>query len=83
MTCLQRDPFPVDAHEAPLDLLQLAVVVEATVATMSTNCIVKDEATGMTYMDTMTTSMGQVALSGSNQGTPAKGPIIEAITDLS
>ena len=83
MTCLQRDPLPVDAHEAPPDPLQLAAVVEPTVATMSTSCIVKDEATGITYMDTVTTSLGQVTLSGPSQGTPAKGPIIEDITDLS
>ena len=75
--------MPVDAHEAPPDPLQLAAVVEPTVATMSSSCIVKDDATGMTYMDTMTTSVGQVALSGPNQGTPVKGPIIEDITKLS
>ena len=83
MTCLQGDPLPVDAPEAPLDPLQLAAVMEPTEATMSTSCIVKDEATGVTYMDTVTTSVGQVALSGTYQGTPAKGPIIEDITDLS
>ena len=78
-----NDRLPVDAHEAPPDPLQVAAVVEPTVATMSTSCIVKDEATGMTYMDITTTSVGQVTLSGPNQGTPAKGPIIEDITDLS
>ena len=52
-------------------------------ATMSASCIVKDEAMGVTYMDTVTTSMGQVALSGPEQGTPAKGPIVEDIMDLS
>ena len=83
MACLQKDPSPEKAHEVPLDPLQMAAVVEPTVVTMSTRCIVKDEATGVTYMDTMTTSVGQVALSGPNQGTPAKGPIIEDITDLS
>ena len=83
MTCLWVDPLPMDAPEAPPDPLQLAAVMEPTVVTMSTSCIVKDEATGVTYMDTMTTSVGQVALSGPNQGTPAKGPIIEDITDLS
>ena len=57
--------------------------MEPTVATMSANCIVKDEATGVTYMDTMTTSMGQVALSGPKPWTPTKGPIIEDIMDLS
>ena len=82
MICLQRDLAPVDAHEAPPDPLQLAVVMEPTVVTMSTSCIMKDEATGMTYMNTMATSMGQVALGGPSQGTPAMGPIIEDITDL-
>ena len=64
MTCLWGDPSPVDAPEAPPDPLQLAAVMEPTVVTMSTSCIVKDEANGVTYMDTMTTSVGQVALSG-------------------
>ena len=73
----------MDTHEAPPDPLWLKAVVEPTVATMSTSSIMKDKATGMTYMDTMTTSVGQVALSGLSQGTPAKGPIIEDITDLS
>ena len=38
----------MDAPEAPPDPLQLAAVMEPTVATMSTSCIVKDEATGVT-----------------------------------
>ena len=83
MTCLQRDLLPVDTHEAPPDPLQLVVVVEPTVVTMSASCIMKDEATGMTYMDPVTTSVGQVALSSPSQGTPATGPIIEDTTNLS
>ena len=49
---------------------------------MSTSCIVKDEVTGITYMDMVTTSVGRVALSGPEQETPAQGPMIEDITDL-
>ena len=82
MVCLQKNPSLEEAHEAPPDPLQVAVVIEPTMVTMSFSQIMKDEVTGVTYMDTMTTSMGQVALSGPNQGTPAKGPIIEDITDL-
>ena len=52
------------------------------VATMSTSCIVKDEVTGVTYMDTVTTSIGRVALSSPELETPAQGPKIEDITDL-
>ena len=58
MTCLWKHPSPEEAHEAPLDPLQIAAVIEPTMATMSTSQIVKDEVTGVTYMDTMTTSVG-------------------------
>ena len=71
MACLWQDPSLEEAHEAPPDPLQVATVIEPTMAIMSASWIVKDEATGMTYMDTMTTSVGQVALSCLNQGTPA------------
>ena len=81
--CLQKDPLPEKACEVPPDPLWIAAVMEPTMATRGASCIVKDEATGVTYMDTVTTSMGQVALSGPKQGTPAKGPIIEDINNLS
>ena len=51
-------------------------------AMMSASCIIMDKATGVTYMDTVTTSVGRVALSAPEQGTPTRGPIIEDITDL-
>ena len=80
--CLQRSPSLEKAHDVPPDPLRIAAVMKPTVATMSTSYIVKDEATGVTCMDTITTSLGRVALSGTKQGTPTKGPIIEDITDL-
>ena len=82
MVCLWRDLLLVDAYEAPLDTLQLAALVEPTVVMMSASCIMKDEATGIIYMDTITTSVGWVALSGPSQGTQATGPIINNITNL-
>ena len=51
-------------------------------ATMSTSCIIRVEATGVTYMDTITTSVGRMALSGPEQESPTRGPIIEDIMDL-
>ena len=81
--CLQRDSLPEKACEVPPDPLRIAALIEPTMATMSASCIIKDEVMGMTYMDTRTTSVGQVALSGPEQGTLIKGPIIEDITDLS
>ena len=83
MACLRKDPSPEKTHETSPGHLQIAAVMEPTVATMSASCLVKEDATGVTYMDTVTTSVGLVALSGPNQVTLAKGPIIEDITDLS
>ena len=56
--CLQRDQSPEKVHEVSQDPLRMAAVLAPTVATMSASCIIKDEATGVTYMDTMTTSVG-------------------------
>ena len=63
------------------DPLRIAAVVMPTVVTMSTSCTMKDDAMGVTYMDTMTTSVGQVTLSGSKQKASTQGPIIEDIMD--
>ena len=79
--CLKRDPPLEEAHEVSPN--PLAVVMSAPgVATMSTSHIVKDEVTGINYMDMVTTSVGRVALSGPEQETPAQGPKIEDVTDL-
>ena len=58
MTCLQRDQSLEKVHKVPQDPLRMAAVLAPTVATMSASCIMKDEAMGVTYMDTMTTSVG-------------------------
>ena len=60
----------------------MAVVLGPAVATMSTSYIVKDKMMGVTYMDTMTTSVGWVTLSGPRQEASVQGPIIEHVTDL-
>ena len=77
-----EDPSLEKVHEVPQDQLRIAAVLWPTMATMSASCIAKDEAMGVTYMDTMTTSVGQVALSGPKQEALTQGPIIEDITDL-
>ena len=66
----------------PSDPLMVGVMLAPGVATMSTSHIVKDEVTGVTYMDTVTTSVGRVALSGPEQEVSAQGPKIQDITDL-
>ena len=78
--CLWRDQS-LEGVSDP-DPLRMAVLSGPAVATMSTSQIVKDEVTEVTYMDTVTTSVGQVTLSGPRQEAPAQGPTIQDVTDL-
>ena len=82
MACLRREQSPGGAHEVSPDPLMVGVMLAPGVATMSTSHIVKDEVTGVTYMDMVTISVGRVALSGCEQETSAQGPKIQDITDL-
>ena len=80
--CLWRDQLLEKVCKVPQDPLRMVAVLVPTVASMSTSCIIKDEATGVTYMDTMATSVGRVTLSVPKQGASTQGPIIEDIMDL-
>ena len=80
--CLRRSQSPEEVHEVSPDPLAVGVMLAPWVVTMCTSCIIRDEATGATYLDTVTTSVGRVALSGPEQETPAQGPTIEDVMDL-
>ena len=58
-------------YKVPPDPLTLEVILAPAVAMMSTSCIVRDGMTGVTYMDTVTTLVGRVTLSGPKQETLA------------
>ena len=53
---------PEGVCEVPPYPLMIGVMSSPGVVTMSGSCIVKDEVTGVTHMDTVTTSVGRVAL---------------------
>ena len=53
-----------------------------TVAMMYATCIFQDEATGVTYMDMVTISVGRVALGNCCMVANLQGPTVEDITDL-
>ena len=80
--CLQRDPSPEKVYEVPQDPFRVAAILASTAVTMSASCIVRDEAMGVTYIDTITTSVGWVAISGPKQEASTWGPIIEDVIDL-
>ena len=50
------------ALEVPLEFMQPEVVIEPAIATMCASHVVQDKASWVTYMETVTTSMGWVAL---------------------
>ena len=65
-----------------METIQPEVMAEPVVAMMCTTHIVQDETMGVTYMDTVTTSMGRVALGNSHMVAHPQGPTIEDITNL-
>ena len=56
------------------------LVLTPSISSVSSSCVVKDDTTGLVYMDTVTTSIGRVVLGKSDSN---EGPIIEDITDQS
>ena len=68
------------ASEAPLGTMSIGVVVTPRISTMSTSHITRDETTGVTYMDTVTTSIGRVALHGPDSEASSQGPTIKDVT---
>ena len=67
--------------EAPMGTMPIGLVAMPGISSMSASCIVKDEVTGITYLDTITTSIGRVALSGPDLEACSTGPTIEDVTD--
>ena len=67
--------------EAPMGTMPIGLVVTPGISSVSTSHIIKDEVTGVTYVDTITTSIGRVALSGPDPEASFTGPMIEDVTD--
>ena len=80
--CLQRDMLPSTASDVPLQPMQPEVILESVVATVCASHIVQDKAMGITYMDTVTTSVGQVALRSSCSVAKIPRLIIEDFPNL-
>ena len=73
-TCLMRDPPSQTPIEALLETRPPNAMAGPVVATPSATWLVQDEATGVTYVDTVTTSVGWVALRNPKWSPIFKGP---------
>ena len=80
-TCL-RNQLPEEVPKAPPVPVAVGMMAAPGMVTMSASHVVWDEATGATYLDTVTTSIGRVALSVPEGRIAMPGPEIEDITDL-
>ena len=81
MACLQMPELVEVDLEAPMGTMPIGLVATPGISSMSTSCIVRNEVIGITYMDTVTTSVGRVALSGPDSEASSTGPTIEDVTD--
>ena len=69
------------SQEVPMDTLSIGLVMMLGLSSVSSSSVVQDDATDLTYLDTVTTSVGRVILSSADPNISSTGPIIEDITD--
>ena len=80
-TCLHVPKLVEVDLELPVGLMPMELVAAPGITSMSCSHIVKDELTGVTYMDMVTTSVGRVTISGPGLEAFPTGPTIEDIMD--
>ena len=81
MACLHAPELVEMDLKAPVGIMPIGLLATPGISSVSSSHIVKDEIMGMTYMDTITTSIGRVTISGPGLEAFPTGPITEDITD--
>ena len=81
ITCLRSQSSEEDLETPPIPVV-MGMVAAPGVVTMNTSQVVQDEATGATYLDTVTTSIGRVALNVPEEEVIVLAPKIEDVMDL-
>ena len=67
-------------QEAPMGTLSIGLVMTPGISSISSSHVVTDDAMGLTYVDTVTTSIGRIILCGPDPNATSTGPTIEDIT---
>ena len=67
-------------QEEPMGTLSIGLVMTPGISSMRSSHVVNDDTTGLTYVDTVTTSVRRIILSGLDLNTSSTGPTIEDIT---
>ena len=63
-----------------MDVMSIGLIVVPGISSMSLSRVVQDDTTRLVYLDTITTSIGRVVLSGPDPDAPSAGPTIEDVT---
>ena len=80
MACLKMPELVEIDQEAPVSTLSIGLVMTPGISSMCSSHVVKDDTTGITHVDTVTTSIGRIILSGPDPNDSSTGPTIEDIT---
>ena len=81
MACLCTPELVEVDLEAPVGTMPIGLVATPGISSVSSSWIVKDKIMGITYIDTITTSVGRVTISGPDPEAFPTGPTIEDITN--
>ena len=66
--------------DMPASPMLIGLVATPGISSVSSTRVMKDDTTGLVYIDTVTTSVGRVILGGDSVDSHG-GPVIEDITD--
>ena len=81
MACLHTPELVEVDLKAPVGVMPIGLLATHGISSVSSSHIVKEKIMGITYMDTVTTSIGRVTISVPGLEAFPTGPTIEDITD--
>ena len=77
-TCLRTLELVEVDRDMPVGMMSIGMVSNPSLLSISSSRVVKDDTTGLVYLDTIMTSIGRMVL-GSMES--SEGPTIEDMTD--
>ena len=78
--CLKMPELMEIDHEVPMGTLSIGLLMTSGISSISSSHVVKDDATGLTYVDTVTNFVSRIVLSSPDLNTSSTGLTIEDIT---
>ena len=80
VACLEMPEPAQTSQDTSMDVMSIRMVTTAGISSVSSSRVILDDTTRSIYMDTITTSIRRVVLSGPDPGKSSVGPTIEDVT---